>query len=189
VIRRGAPPVAERYWEAYDTAEGRRYIAFAQVAMPRDNLAKIASAYKQDYSALGATVVDFQPELGWRYPRLDHGAVVTKLEHGVLQELGLAEHYIVLAVDGHDVADGAAFAKLVASERDTLVERGGSLRLLVQTDTGDPREFATTFAGKPTAVPAPPIPHGKHDDRGSGGVNVWDRFGGNRGSGRDDPTQ
>jgi S1-C subfamily serine protease len=183
--------VAERYWEAYDTAEGRRYIAFAQVAMPRDNLARLAAAYKQDQTALGATVVDFQPELGWRFPRLDHGAVVTKLEHGVLQELGLAERYIVLAVDGHDVADAATFAKLVASERDILVERGGSLRLLVQTDTGDPREFATTFAGKPATVPTPPTPHGRHgtDERGSAGVNVWDRFGGNRGSGRDDPTQ
>jgi hypothetical protein len=114
---------------------------------------------------------------------------VQTLEHGVLSDLGLAEHYIVLAVDGHDVADAAAFVKLVETEHALLAEHGGQLRLLVQTETGDPREFATTIAGKP-ATPNP-REHGTHNtgDRPTGGVNVWDRFGGNRGSGRDDPTQ
>src|SRR5258706_707 len=79
---------------------------------------------KQSATALGATASDFDAELGWRFPKLDHGAVVTKLDHGVLQDIGLAEHYIVIAVDGHDVADAAAFAKLVGSEYDTLVDKG-----------------------------------------------------------------
>ena len=191
VLRRNSTQVAGRYWEAYDTAEGRKYIAFAQVTIARGEADKLVAAYKKSQTALGATVVDFYPEVGWRFPRLDHGAIVQSLDHGVLQELGLAEHYIVLAVDGHDVADAAAFAKLVDSEHAILADRGGQLRLLVQTETGDPREFATTIAGKPTTTPTPHDhgPRSTGDRPPTGGVNVWDRFGGNRGSGRDDPTQ
>ena len=111
----------------------------------------------------------------------------------MLQDLGIAEHQVVLAIDGHDVVDAASFAKVANDEYAQLVERGGTLRLLVQTDTGDPREFSTTIAGKHVDAPPPPPTghggHGGHKDGGSGGVNVWDRFGGSSRSGRDDPTQ
>jgi anti-anti-sigma regulatory factor len=190
VIKRAVGPVTGRYWEAYDTSEGKKFIAFAQVGMARGDATKWVARAKQEATALGATVIDYVPELGWHFPRLDHGAVVTKLDHGVLQELGLAEHYVVIAIDGHDVPDAATFAKLAESEYASLVDRGGTLRLMVQTETGDPREFSTTFAVKPVFIPVPtgngkPGPATDH----STGVNVWDRFGGNRGSGRDDPTQ
>jgi anti-anti-sigma regulatory factor len=190
VIKRGVGPVTARYWEAYDTIEGKKYIAFAQVGMARGDASKWIARAKLEASALGATVVDYVPELGWRYPKLDHGAVVTRLDHGVLQDLGLAEHYVVLAVNGHDVADAAAFAKLATSEFEALVDKGGPLRLLVQTENGDPREFATQIPGKPVPPILVPDHGGKHPTGDhSTGVNVWDRFGGNRGSGRDDPTQ
>jgi len=193
VIKRSTGPVAARYWEAYDTADGRKYVAFAQVGMPRGDAAKWIARAKQGTTALGATVVDFVPVLGWRFPRLDHGAVVTKLDHGPLQDLGLAEHYIVLSIDGHDVPDAATFAKLATDEYALLstAEHGGSFHLLVQTETGDPREFSVQLAGKPT--PQTPIPtgHGNHthDVDHSNGVNVWDAYGGNKRGGRDDPTQ
>ena len=109
-----------------------------------------------------------------------------------LQDLGLAEHYVVIAVDGRDVLDAAGFAKIVTEEHDRLEDHGGTLRLLVQTDTGDPREFSTTIAGRQTEVAnphGPHVPRGTHETGSAGGVNVWDRFGGSRGSGRDDPTQ
>jgi hypothetical protein len=139
-------------------------------------------------------VVDYYAELGWRFPKLERGAVVTKLEHGPLQELGLAEHQVVLAIDGHDVVDGASFAKLANDELAVMADKGGTLRLLVQTDGGDPRELSKNIPGKHIDVPTPPVPTGRGGRGGqqggsNGGVNVWDRFGGSNRGGRDDPTQ
>jgi hypothetical protein len=133
------------------------------------------------------------PELAWKYGKLAKGAVVIDLQPGVLQELGLAEHSVVLAVDGRETGDADAFVKIVSEEHAMLADRGGAFRLLVQADNGDPREFSKQLAGKQVDV----VPdkgdgkhhHGEHTGGNNGGVNVWDRFGGNRGSGRDDPTQ
>ena len=183
-----APTVTARYWEAYDTTEGRRYIAFAQISAAPSDLAARVARYTTTTTALGASVVDVFPELGWRFPKLDHGAVITRLQHGVLQDLGLAEHYVVIAVDGRDILDAAGFQKIASEEHARLAEHGGSLRLLVQTDTGDPREFSTTIAAPPTDQGHSTHPHGANDS-GTGGINVWDRFGGSRGGRRDDPTQ
>ncbi|HEX4450211.1 MAG TPA: hypothetical protein VH143_05025 [Kofleriaceae bacterium] len=192
LFKRVAPPVAARYWESFDGPDGKRFVAFAQVVLSAADAKRLAGRMSPTSHALGATVVELQPELGWRFPKLDHGAVVTKLSQGPLQELGLAEHYIVLAIDGHDVADGKAFEKLAPAEYDQLLGIGGTLRVLVQADTGDPREFSATIAAPASAVPQRP---GAHNGNGTapatpgGAINVWDRYGGNRGSGRDDPTQ
>ena len=190
VLKRNSSQVAGRYWEAYDTRDGRKFIAFAQVTMARGDIESSRPRIAKVSTALGATASWISPEsagVSKARSRCDR----VSLDHGVLADLGLAEHYIVLAVDGHDVADGAAFAKLVETEYAALSERGGQLRLLVQTETGEPREFSTMIAGKQTGTQVDPHKHGPHGngDRGSGGVNVWARFGGNRGSGRDDPTQ
>jgi hypothetical protein len=178
-----------RYWEAFDARDGRRYVAFVQVKLSAADATRLVADYAARDSALGATAVAFFPELAWRFPKLSRGAVVSTLEPGNLQELGIAEKYIVLAVDGRDVIDAASFTKILTEERAQLADHGGSLRLLVQTDTGDPREFSTTIAGKAVA-PVPAERPGKHTRDGTNGsVNVWDRLGGNHGSGRDDPTQ
>jgi hypothetical protein len=101
---------------------------------------------------------------------------------------------VVLAVDGRETGDADTFAKVITEEYALLKERGGSFRLLVQSDQGDPREFSTQLAGRQIEV----VPdkgdgkkgNGRNTGTGpAGGVNVWDRFGGGRGSGRDDPTQ
>jgi hypothetical protein len=135
----------------------------------------------------------FFPELAWKYGKLSKGAFILQLKPGVVQELGLAEHSVVVAVDGRETGDAESFAKIVSEERALLEDRGGSFRLLVQADAGDPREFSKQFAGK--VIETTPD-DGKHHHGGhtggtgtNGGVNVWDRFGGNKGSGRDDPTQ
>ncbi len=189
VMKRRVGQVSARYWESYDAPEGKRYVAFAQVGMARGDATKWLAQAKASSTALGATVVDYTPELGWRFPKLDHGAVVVRLDHGPLQDLGLAEHYIILAVDGHDVADAADFAKRVADEYEMLADRGGTLRLQVQTETGDPREFSTQLAGKAVPQTTPNSHSGtRHGEDHSNGFNIWDRTGGNRG-GRDDPTQ
>jgi hypothetical protein len=177
--------VAGRYWEAFDGEGSRRVVAFAQVLVTMTDLDAMVARFTTAQAALGATCVDYFPALGWRFPKLDHGAIVVTLEHGLLQDLGLAEHYVVLAVDGRDVLDAQSFARLAAEERTQLEQHGGTLRLFVQTDTGDPRELSKVIAGRPPE-PAPPVNRPRDV---SGGVNVWDRVGGGKRSGRDDPTQ
>jgi hypothetical protein len=183
VLGTSAPAVAGRFWEAFDTPNGRRFIAFARVTASAADVARLLAPLHAGSAALGATFADLVPELGWTYPKIDHGAVIAQLGHGMLQDMGLAERYVVLAVDGHDVPDAAGCAKLLADEAARLADRGGELRLLVQTPAGDPREFATTIAGK--AVPqdhAPTPAHGGGQGAAlpTGNVNVWDRYGGGR---------
>jgi anti-anti-sigma regulatory factor len=189
---RGVTPAVARYWEAFDARDGRRYLAFTQVKLAAADAAKLLERYTKRHQALGATTVPFFPELAWKYPKVTRGAVVMNLQAGSLQELGIAENSVVLAVDGRDTADAETFSKIVVEERTIQEERGGSFRLLVQADTGDPREFSQTFPGRIIEVPVDRNGkrHGRSGSRDSGSsINVWDRFGGNRGSGRDDPTQ
>ncbi len=190
----GAVPAAPtgRYWEEYMGGDGKRYLAFAQVSIGATELAKLVEGYTASSTALGATAVSMFPLVGWRYPKLDHGAIITKLGTGALQDLGLAEQYVVVAVAGRDVIDAASFAKLAGDEHAQLVEHGGTLRLKVQSSDGAPREFSTMIKNKVEDI----APSNGKPDRGTGknpgtpgGVNIWDRYGGGKGSGRDDPTQ
>lgn len=181
-----------RYWEEYQGSDGKRYLAFAQVTLGATEIARLIDGYAQPASALGATVVGLFPLIAWRYPRLERGAVIIGLAAGPLRDLGLAEQYVVLGVDGRDVTDAAGFAKLADDEYAGLVERGGTLRLKVQIADGAPREFATAIEPpRPELEPgaAGSVKHPRAPNTGTGGVNVWDKFGGGKGSGRDDPTQ
>ncbi|MBA3392484.1 MAG: hypothetical protein H0T89_07570 [Deltaproteobacteria bacterium] len=185
-----AAPTA-RYWEQTGGDDGRRTIAFAQVVLSATELASLVQTYRTPATALGATVVPAFPLVAWRYPRAERGAIITALASGPLQDLGLAEQYIVLAVGGRDIGDASAFAQLVNDEHTQLVERGGTLRLKVQTPDPAPREFAKKLEGKPVE----PTGSGKRPPRGSGtdpahgGVNVWDKFDRGKGRGREDPNQ
>jgi anti-anti-sigma regulatory factor/DNA-directed RNA polymerase subunit RPC12/RpoP len=190
----GAVPAAPtgRYWEEYASSDGKRYLAFAQVTLGGAELAKLLDGYTQAATALGATTLSLFPLIAWRYPRLERGAVIVGLASGALQDLGLAEQYVVLGVGGRDVGDAAAFAKLAGDEYAGLVERGGTLRLKVAADGGAPREFATLIKPRPELEPAPPSGKRGHPQAqapSGSGVNVWDKLGGAKGSSRDDPTQ
>jgi hypothetical protein len=182
------PAPSTRYWEEYSSADGKRYLAFAQVALGATELARLTESYTERATALGATAVGLFPSIAWRYPRLERGAVIVGLAHGPLQDLGLAEQYVVIALGGRDVGDAASFARLATEEHAGLVAHGGTLRLKVQIANGAPREFASQIA--PPRPDALPPAHGvrRSPSPGTpGGVNVWDKFGG--GKGRDDPTQ
>jgi hypothetical protein len=191
-LRTVTPTAAGRYWEAYGAHDGRRLIAFVQVKLASADADKLIASYTTPASAMGATAVSYFPELAWKYGKIAKGAIVTKLEPGVVQQLGLAEKSVVVSVDGREANDADAFAKILTEEYALLQDRGGAFRLLVQSDNGDPREFSTQFPGKVIEI-IQPGGHGGHGGHGgtpgTGGVNVWDRFGGNHGSGRDDPTQ
>jgi DNA-directed RNA polymerase subunit RPC12/RpoP/anti-anti-sigma regulatory factor len=186
----GAVPPAPtgRYWEEQPSADGKRYLAFAQVTLGASELARLVETYTARSTALGASAVTAFPLLGWRYPRLDAGAMIISLTAGPIQRLGVAEQYVVLGVGGRDVRDGAGFARLAADEHAGLIVHGGPLRLKVQAGDGAPRELSTEI--KPRLDTATPAVTGKPRPGPTGaGVNVWDKFGGDPGSGRDDPTQ
>ncbi|HET7501401.1 MAG TPA: hypothetical protein VFK02_10375 [Kofleriaceae bacterium] len=188
----GAVPAAPtgRYWEESQGADGRRYVAFAQVALGATELGKLVDGYSQTQGALGATVVSMFPLIAWRYPKLERGAVIVALDGGALQELGLAEQYVVLGVAGRDVTDATAFARLAEDEHAGLAERGGTLRLKVQADAGAPREFAAQIRPRSeNVVPAAPGRRPHAPAAVGNGVNVWDKLGGGRAGNRDDPTQ
>jgi anti-anti-sigma regulatory factor len=190
VTSNGAVPAAPtaRYREDYEGPDGKRYLAFAQVMISTRELARMVDIYTQKTSALGATAIGLFPLVGWRYPKLERGAIITTLGSGPLQDVGLAEQYVVLAIDGREVADATSFAKLATDEHDQLVEHGGTFRLKVQAGDGAPREFAQPIKAKEPE-------HGTHGPRQTapvptpGGINVWDRYNGGKRTGRDDPTQ
>jgi hypothetical protein len=182
-----------RYWEEHTGPDGKRHVAFAQVALGPTELARLVETYAQPATALGATAVGAFPLAGWRYPKLERGAIVTALGAGPLQDVGLAEQYIVLSIDGRDVADAAAFARLAVDEHTQLEARGGMLRLKVQTPDPTPREFALEIepraAPRPGSRGGPALPAVPTVPVAPGNINVWDRIGGGKGSKRDDPTQ
>lgn len=179
---------AGRYWEAFEGRDGRRYLAYVQVRLATSEVQKLMETYAQRFTAHGATAVSFFPALAWKFPKVSRGAVIVKLVPGPVQELGVAEHSVVTHVGGREAPDAETFAKLVTEERETLASRGGLWRLTVQTDSSDPREFSVNIPGPPVDVPSTRKRTGTRDV-GTGGVNVWDRYGGNRGGSRDDPTQ
>jgi ABC-type transporter Mla MlaB component len=186
------PPTPARYWEQYDS-DGKRYLAFAQLAIAKTELAKLVESYSQPAAALGATVVGAFPLVAWRHPGVERGAIVVALAPGPLKTLGLAEQHVVLSIAGRDVADATSFARLATDEHASLAGRGGTLRLEVQTGDTTPREFALTVPAPAPADPKRPPRNGKgpREPNPTGGVNVWDKFGGNRGSGkatRDNPN-
>lgn len=172
-----AVPTA-RYWERHTGADGARFVAYAQVVVPAADLTRLVDLYTGGETALGATAVKVFPGLGWRYPHVERGAVITALAPGPLQEIGLAEGYVVLAVNGRDVTDATAFAKLVTDEQAAAVAHGGTLRLKVAAGDGAPREFTRAYEAPtgPAVIPAP-VTQPVHDVP-TGGINVWDRYGG-----------
>ncbi|HEX2687496.1 MAG TPA: hypothetical protein VHN14_12805 [Kofleriaceae bacterium] len=189
----GVVPAAPtgRYWEEYQSPEGKRYLAFAQVTIGAAELARLSERYVAPAGVLGATVVGLFPLIGWRYPTLERGAVIVGLGPGPLEDLGLAERAIVLGVDGRDIDDAAGFGTLVGDEYASLAERGGTLRLKVLAEAGLPREFAQAVKpARQDPAPSPaPVKRWRAPNEGDGSVNVWDKLHGGRGDGRDDPTQ
>ncbi len=183
-----------RYWEEHTGPDGKRHVAFARVALGPTELARLVEAYTEAAGALGVTTVAAFPLVAWRHPRLERGAIVTALGPGPLQALGLAEQYVVLSIAGRDVTDAASFARLAAEEHAGLEARGGTLRLKVQTPDPAPREFALSLDPPATSRPGSrPTGTGGRPGPGvagpPGGINVWDRVGGGKPTGRDDPTQ
>jgi hypothetical protein len=175
-----AVPVAPagRYWEAYER-DGRRYLAWVQIAVTPADLKRLVELYTKPTAVDGATLVAVFPAIGWRYPKLDGGAVVEAIGEGELHKVGLPTQAVLIAANHAPLASPAGLAAPIAS-------------VDVQTDTGTQ---AFTAPQPEVVVPDKPIkPHTGGTTPTTpviapGGVNVWDRYNGGRGSGRDDPSQ
>lgn len=178
-----------RYWEAREHAAGRRYLAFAQLAIGATDLAKLGEIYARPATALGATVLPVFPLVAWSHPRIERGAIVSALASGPLQQAGIAEGYIVLSVAGRDVVDAASFAQLATAEHAAVAAHGGSLRFKVQTADPAPREFVAKVEAADATKPRDKPGGGRTGGaQGTGNVNVWDKYERPKGS-RDDPSQ
>jgi hypothetical protein len=188
------PAPTGRYWEEYEGGSGKRYLAFAQITLGATELQKLVDAYTQTASGLGATVVPAFPLVGWRYPKVERGAIVTAMTSGPLQQAGIAEGYIILGIAGRDVVDAPSFAKLAADEHAALAAHGGALRFKVQTPDPAPREFVSKVDAAETHENSGKKPGGKPGTggtTGTGSVNVWDRYerpNAPKKGGRDDPN-
>lgn len=191
------PAITDKFRETYQTPEGRRYVAYVEITIFADNIAELAKHYEQQHTALGATLVPMFPLLGWRYP-VDHGGIVIAVGPGPLKDMGIAERNVLLTVDGRDPPGVESFAKIATDEYAALVKTGGTFRLEVQAGDGAKKEFTTKLEGEKTATPAGSnTPRNGSGKTGTNGgttntgnpVNTWDRVGGGKGSGRDDPTQ
>ncbi len=170
-------PVAAsgRYWEAYER-DGRRYLGWVQIALAPADLKRLVELYTKASPLEKASIVPVFPAIGWRYPKLEQGAVVESVGDGDLKKAGLPDRAVLVSANKGPIASVTGPV--------TTVE--------VQTDTGtqtfnppqpeiiiipDPRP---TKHWNGTGTPPPVQP---------GGVNVWDRYnGGKTGSGRDDPS-
>ncbi|MBA2544544.1 MAG: hypothetical protein H0V17_33180, partial [Deltaproteobacteria bacterium] len=132
----GGEPVTRpsaRYWEEYTGSSGKRYVAFAQVTLAAADVTRLVESATRRSAALGATVVDAHPLVGWRYPTIERGAIILSTTDGPLRTAGIPDQSIVLAIDGRPVADAASFARLATDQLAALDKTGGTLTLRVQT--------------------------------------------------------
>lgn len=166
-----------------------RVHAYAELALPAPAVASLIAIYARPATALGATAVGAFPLVAWRHPRAERGAIITAIESGPLDGLGLAPGHLVLTVAGRDVEDAGSLALLLAEEHATLASRGGSLRLGVQTAAPQPRELSLAIAAPtaPTTSPPGKRPPGRAAAP-TGSINIWDRTNQVRPN-SDDPAQ
>lgn len=194
----GAVPSApaNQYWERFESpgGEGFKYLIFVEYAVAADSVKRLVDTYSMKHEALGATAVTVFPGIGWRYPDVETGAAIIKLDMGDLKSIGLAEEYVVLEVQNRQIKDAATFARVVTDEVTRLKAEGGNIDMMVKTGDTAPRKFNTpvqrAVTDRPSSSGGSGRPSGSSGGtRPTGSVNTWDLTApGNRG-GRDDPTQ
>jgi len=194
-----------KYWEQYQSGDTSQYLAFSQFALSASEVKALVAKYSHTEEALGATVTTVYPLVAWRYPALTRGAVIVGLAAGPLQKVGLASQSVVTGVAVNDenavdlVASAAEFKEKATAKYGSIDKVGGSF--FVAVERGEDR--AKTYEVK---VAAPKVVDtsggggssggGKSggsgkgtSTSGTGNVNVWGKYGGDKGGGRDDPTQ
>jgi anti-anti-sigma regulatory factor len=188
-----------KYLKEYKKGEVSQFVAFAEYTLSPSEVKRMIEQYGKTDKALGATVATVYPMIAWRYPQINHGAVIVGLDKGPLQQMGLHTQYIVLGVgnDEHQlgaIANASRFVELVNAAHDRIA-KGGSLFLEVERGADSTKVYDFEIKPPKAETPATTSGGGNRSGGGStgksggGNVNVWDRYGGNKGGGRDDPTQ
>ncbi|MCA9674033.1 MAG: hypothetical protein KC464_03245, partial [Myxococcales bacterium] len=186
-----------KYFEEYENADGKRYLYFVEFSLSASELKSMVEQYGHTEKVMGVTVATVFPMVAWRYPAVTKGAVVLGVEQGELNGIGLASGYVVLEVGDNTtmgaVNDAVQFKEVAQNLYDKIKVAGGPFQFRVQANSTEPTMFVKN-------IPAPKKvePEGGGSHSGSGGsrptgptgpINTWDRVGGSRGGGRDDPTQ
>ena len=187
-----------KYWEEYDAGGTKQYLSFVEYSLSPTEVTALVDRYQQTAAALGVKVATVYPLVAWRFPEVSKGAVVVGTEKGPLSSTGLATPYVILGVGTKEdalspVANAAEFAEKVQRYYDEVTKTGGHVYVAVERGAESPKTYDLE-------VPAPKVdtPSTSGGSRGGGNrgggnrggtVNVWEQFGGDRGGGRDDPTQ
>jgi hypothetical protein len=191
------------YWEEYDNGGTKQYLAFAQFQLSPSEVKGLVDRYNRTATALGATVATVYPMVAWRYPQVAKGAVIVALDKGQLRDMGLATQFVILGVGNDEnamatVSDAADFAEKAAAAYAKIEKPGGKMFVSVERGADEPKVYDLSVAAPKVETP---VDHGggNHDrggndsgtgtHRGTGSVNVWDRYGGSGAGNRDDPTQ
>jgi hypothetical protein len=182
-------PTSE-HWEEYNSIGGKdsRFLVFVQYQLPPDAVGRLVDVYSKKATASGATAVTYFPAVGWRYPDIAEGAIITKLDKGGdLASFGLAKKYVVTSIQDRVVKDAGNFKRIADEVMNQLKEDGGNLKLMVKTGDTTLVEFNKPVAGKVKTPVRPVRPSGGGRTRPSGGgaINHW-RQGGGSGS-RENP--
>jgi hypothetical protein len=140
---------ADRYHERYAGAadSGPRYLAFARHEIPPEQVQKLVELYSMSRDALGATVMTAYPALAWRYPGLEAGAMVIALGEGYMRDAAATKGTIITAIQGRQIKDADAFARIGDEQADKLESEGGTLRITVKTTEGESTELSAAVGG------------------------------------------
>lgn len=135
----GGPAVpAQRtdwYWEEYaKTGGGTETLVFVRYDVSLEAERALIQRYSTPVTALGSSGVTAFPALAWADPDFAGGVMLTKVGHP-LTEAGLSVGDLVVAVEGHAVADGDALANELSPDK----HRTGPLHLSVKTGEGQPK--------------------------------------------------
>ncbi len=191
-----------KYWEQYQSGDTTQFLAFSQYALSASEVKALVQQYSHTEEALGATVTTVFPMVAWKYPQLTKGVVLVGLKDGPLQKMGLSSKEVVtgLAVNDENAVDlvsTAAEFKEKAIAKHGSIEKGGKFYVCVEK--GDERAKCYEFKIDPPKVVETNTGGGGSKSgggsskgtgtSGTGNVNVWGKYGGDKGGGRDDPTQ
>jgi hypothetical protein len=192
-----------KYYEEWQKDGDSQFISWLQYTVSSSEVKRMVEQYSTTETVLGAKVATVYPLVAWQYPTVEGGAVILGVDKGPLQEMGLVSPYVVVEVGSRDgtkeVSTARDFVEHASATYERLKKDGGRFLVLVERGTREREDYHADLE-KPKA----PDPVNTGGDRGggdrgggdrggkgkgTGNVNVWDRYGGGDKGGRDDPTQ
>jgi anti-anti-sigma regulatory factor len=147
--------ISDWYWEEYERTdgEGTEFRAFVAYDLPPGSISALVAAYAQEAEISNMKVMTTFPSVAWRYPDAAVGAMITSVQKGPFEKLGLSPGEVMLAVGGEEVRDADDFVVKMKKELGTREQRNGRVKFVVKEKGGSTKEFDG------------PIPSRSDDDR------------------------